>query len=275
MRKYKKFYNEIAKLDVQNLSSQESSESPSKEYRWDKLKGQVFNLLDVNPEDLVLDVGCGFGQNLFKIEQSEFRGVGIDIAVPYILWNHEEAKGQGKINLDFLVADVHYLPFKKETFDKIIFSEVIEHIHDPKECLKELHRICKKEAQIILTTPNKYDAIRISNFIYRKTVGKILQFLLKNGNGAGDLNNAEVIVPSKEKELGVKLHERVYTYRRIRKETSDEGFGIETKRAGSLDTYPIHESLDSYPLIFSIFKMLNGLAPDSVKNDIILKLKKY
>jgi ubiquinone/menaquinone biosynthesis C-methylase UbiE len=272
---YKKFYEEIAKIDIQNLRSKKGVESTSKEYRWDQLKKQIFDLLIVAPDDLILDVGCGFGENLFKIERPKFRGIGIDVAVPYILWNYQQTKKQGKTNLDFLVADVHYLPFKRETFDEIIFSEVIEHILNPKEALKDLHRVCKKEGYVILTTPNKYDAIRILSFIYRKTFGRIVQFLLeKKRENKADLDSMEILLSSMERESGVKLHKRVYTYRCIRRNVQKAGFKIEVRRAGSLDTYPIHGLLDKNPSIFYVFKMLNKLTPAQIKNEIILKLRK-
>lgn len=46
------------------------------------------------------------------------------------------------------------LPFHNEAFDTIICSEVIEHLENPHQFLKQCHRVLKKGGKLILTTPN-------------------------------------------------------------------------------------------------------------------------
>ena len=48
------------------------------------------------------------------------------------------------------------LPFDADTFDLIWCSEVIEHLVNPEESLKEMLRVCKPGGRVILTTPNSY-----------------------------------------------------------------------------------------------------------------------
>jgi len=46
-------------------------------------------------------------------------------------------------------------PFDNETFDYVLFCEVIEHLtEDPIHVLNQIHRILKKNGTLILTTPN-------------------------------------------------------------------------------------------------------------------------
>jgi len=45
-------------------------------------------------------------------------------------------------------------PFKNESITNIVAGEVIEHLHNPYEFLKECHRLLKKGGRMIITTPS-------------------------------------------------------------------------------------------------------------------------
>ena len=52
-----------------------------------------------------------------------------------------------------IINDCHDLCFKDETFDCVIIQAVLEHVLDPKKCVKEIHRVLKKDAIIYAETP--------------------------------------------------------------------------------------------------------------------------
>jgi len=67
------------------------------------------------------------------------------------------------INLDFVkdsgVDIIHDLnkfpwPFKANTFEKVFASHVLEHVDDLVEVMKEIHRISKKGARIVIRVPH-------------------------------------------------------------------------------------------------------------------------
>jgi ubiquinone/menaquinone biosynthesis C-methylase UbiE len=45
-------------------------------------------------------------------------------------------------------------PFPDEAFDLCTFLDVIEHVENPDNAIKEIHRVLKKEGFLLLTTPN-------------------------------------------------------------------------------------------------------------------------
>ncbi len=54
-----------------------------------------------------------------------------------------------------------HLPFRDESFDLIILQDVIEHIQDREQLVKELKRVLREKGLIFISTPNKYSFINI------------------------------------------------------------------------------------------------------------------
>lgn len=50
-------------------------------------------------------------------------------------------------------ADAYRLPFRDETFDTVLCTEVLEHTHSPQLALSEVHRVLKPGGKLLLTTP--------------------------------------------------------------------------------------------------------------------------
>ncbi|MDP3966159.1 MAG: class I SAM-dependent methyltransferase [archaeon] len=58
--------------------------------------------------------------------------------------------------VDFIYLDAQKtFPFKKETFDKIVMTEVLEHLKREKFVLKEIQRILKRDGKLILSVPKR------------------------------------------------------------------------------------------------------------------------
>lgn len=51
-----------------------------------------------------------------------------------------------------VVSDAHTLPFPDATFDQILCTEVLEHLHTPEQAIKEMNRVLKPGGTILLTT---------------------------------------------------------------------------------------------------------------------------
>lgn len=49
-------------------------------------------------------------------------------------------------------GDVHNLPFKDNTYDTIIATELLEHCHTPEKAVKEMHRVIKKNGSCLAST---------------------------------------------------------------------------------------------------------------------------
>lgn len=118
--------------------------------------------LNLEKKSKVLDVGCGIG-NLLKI-LPESNKYGVDIAKEYIR--------KAKLNIPegtFVQASVEKLPFDDEYFDFVFCTEVLEHVNNPEKVVNEISRVCKKNAIVIYSTFNNSN---LKNLISLKFIGK-------------------------------------------------------------------------------------------------------
>jgi ubiquinone/menaquinone biosynthesis C-methylase UbiE len=99
---------------------------------------------------VVLDLGCGAGWYLRELEKGSF-AIGVDFCKEYLL----AAKLWCK-SADLVLADACNLPFRDFSVDFVLCSELIEHLLNPDETLKEIARVLHKGGLVLVTTPMKY-----------------------------------------------------------------------------------------------------------------------
>lgn len=96
-------------------------------------------------EGKVLDVGAGDGYITNKIKEKGHPVVGLEISDKRI------KNAKEKYNLDFVKGDANNLPFEDGSFDTVVASEVLEHLDNLGQGLKEAIRVAKKK--VIITLP--------------------------------------------------------------------------------------------------------------------------
>ena len=119
-----------------------------------------FHDLKLKPGSLVLDAGCGGGRHLRALAKlPNLNIIGIDKSGSDLndaltgLKNMPEA-----LSDNYLVsrADIKNLPFAPASFDCVICSEVLEHIPDHENALKELVRILKPQGDLVVSVPRYF-----------------------------------------------------------------------------------------------------------------------
>jgi ubiquinone/menaquinone biosynthesis C-methylase UbiE len=123
-----------------------------------------------------LDVGCGWGYNLFLLRDLGFEPFGIDIVQNDFPAARRIAEANG-IELRLAGADVSHLPFKSGSFDAVTSVETLEHVfrEDRGDAFDEIARVLAVGGRLSLSTPN-YDSLveRGKRFITRIPVLKRL-----------------------------------------------------------------------------------------------------
>jgi len=103
----------------------------------------------------ILDAGCGKGYRATHFHACTCFHVGIDSSRGAIEYAHREF-GKTYENVEFVVADLEYLPFRQGVFDFVLFSEVLEHILEQKRetVMQGFLHVISPKGQLFLTTPN-------------------------------------------------------------------------------------------------------------------------
>ncbi len=110
--------------------------------------------LDPKPGDKILDVGCGDGFYLFLLSNLgiKLKLFGTDFD-PLALKSAKVNLAGKKIPLK--QADLmKKLSFKDNFFDKVVMSEVAEHLPNDVKGIREVARVLKKNGILCLTVPN-------------------------------------------------------------------------------------------------------------------------
>ncbi len=105
----------------------------------------------LKPETLV-EVACGDGfvlQEISKIKNPP-KLTGVEISEKRI----NRCK-QKPFKADYVLGDIVNLPFKDNSFDVVIATEILEHIPNYQKAISELNRITKPNGHIIITFPNE------------------------------------------------------------------------------------------------------------------------
>lgn len=113
----------------------------------------LIEYLELENGQQVLDIGCGDGFYLHLLSNLSYKLkiTGLD--------NDENALKSARNNLRGkkvkLVSDnARTLPFRSNTFDRVIASEVLEHIDNDLVALTEIKRVLKPGGVVVLSVPN-------------------------------------------------------------------------------------------------------------------------
>jgi SAM-dependent methyltransferase len=121
-------------------------ESVLRSHTWRTADNSAAYLLgQLEPHLQILDVGCGPGTITADLAERVRPGqvTGVD-ADPGILEKARDlAASRGLTNLRFATADVHALDYPDDTFDIVHAHQVLQHVGDPVQALREMRRVCR------------------------------------------------------------------------------------------------------------------------------------
>lgn len=118
-----------------------------------------FMRLGLSAGDRILDVGCGEGRHALGAYLFEdVVSIGVDHCATDIETAKEKCRpflqpDNRRKSLELQVADALALPFAAGSFDRVICSEVLEHIPDYVAALKEIHRVLKPGGTLSVSVP--------------------------------------------------------------------------------------------------------------------------
>ncbi len=156
---------EIKKIYGKNYFSSWNIHNEAEEVITRNMKYETFKrllkILGVRKGNKILDVGCATGYLLDVARKFGLETYGIELSK----WAANIAKRKHKIYCGAVQGYIKKNKKNKLRFNYITLTDVLEHIEDPFQLLKELNYLLDEKGKLLITTPN-IDSL--SRKIFRK-----------------------------------------------------------------------------------------------------------
>ncbi|MCV7441634.1 methyltransferase domain-containing protein [Mycobacterium paraense] len=105
----------------------------------------AYLLPHLKPGSSVLDIGCGPGTITADLAERVAPGpvLAVDQSADVLDVARAEVERRDLPNVTFATADVHHLEFADDTFDVVHAHQVLQHVADPVQALREMRRVCR------------------------------------------------------------------------------------------------------------------------------------
>ena len=120
-----------------------------------------YDRLGLVPGERLLDLGCGFGRHAFEAARRGADVVALDagrdevegVVATFVAMIEAGELVAGEVRAAAVQGDALHLPFPDGSFDRVICSEVLEHIADDRAAMAELARVLRPGGTMAITVP--------------------------------------------------------------------------------------------------------------------------
>ena len=144
----------------------------------DRLEAVDLDILRLRPGDRVLDMRSGTGRHVLQASLRRCQVVGLDsdfeslrVAGNYI--NLIDSWGVVQAGVTLMMGWGDRLPFRDAAFDRVICTEVLEHIPDDLSAMREVVRILRPGGTVAFSVPDRLSETILwrQSWQYRNTPG--------------------------------------------------------------------------------------------------------
>jgi 2-polyprenyl-3-methyl-5-hydroxy-6-metoxy-1,4-benzoquinol methylase len=118
----------------------------------------------------VAEVGVGGGHVLRMFPEAKLTA--IDVSGVYLEAARKALRG---LDVHFLKGELHELGLARDSFDRVICSEVLEHTADPEAILAAISEVLRPNGAAVITVPNDPLIRRLKGVVHRSTVGWLIR----------------------------------------------------------------------------------------------------
>lgn len=120
----------------------------------------------VPPNSKVLDLGCGNGRGSNLLVSSGMRVLGVDVSYDAL---RKARELDGTFPTVQGICDAA-LPFRRESFDVVYCTEVIEHVMDPQVLVRECFRVLRPSGTLFVSAPyhGRFKNILLASLAFEK-----------------------------------------------------------------------------------------------------------
>lgn len=143
-------YYDRKAAELDELAATYESDVPYKRFFYGRRFDAVMNALGAEPGDEVLEVGCGSGYYTRALLARGARVTATDLAPAYVEQARRIAPGAS-----FAVEDAQRLSFPDARYDRVLMTEVVEHVPNPGGAIAEAARVLRPGGVLALSTPSR------------------------------------------------------------------------------------------------------------------------
>lgn len=111
-----------------------------------RVLSRVIGSLELAPGARILDAGCGSGRNMVELARLG-EVTGIELSPTSVAAARSREVGE------VVEGSVEDLPFEDDSFDFAVCLDVIEHLDDDLQTLRELRRVVRPGGRLLVTVP--------------------------------------------------------------------------------------------------------------------------
>jgi SAM-dependent methyltransferase len=130
-----------------NVYTHGHHESVLRSHRWRTAENSAGHLLPLLRSGMrLLDVGCGPGTITMDLADAvgpTGRVTALERTQDALRLARDEAARRSTVNVDFVVGDVAALDLPDDGFDVVHAHQVLQHLDDPVQALREMRRVCR------------------------------------------------------------------------------------------------------------------------------------
>ena len=108
-------------------------------------------LTSPKPNSTILDIGSGGGGVISLVQNRNLQYFPFDISDNNLI----RIKEISRSNTFPVNGDTYHLPFKENGIDLIMMSEIVEHLANPLDALKEAARVLNSAGKLVVSVPYK------------------------------------------------------------------------------------------------------------------------
>ena len=135
----------------------------------EEMRDEAIAMLDIGPDDRVLDVGCGTGFATEALLERTEHVHGLDQSAHQLQRAYAKFGKRGPVR--FYRGDAERLPFADDAFDVVWSSGSIEYWPNPVDALEEFRRVTRSGGQVLVVGPDYPD-----NTVFQKVADAIMLF---------------------------------------------------------------------------------------------------
>lgn len=160
-------YYESRAHELDELALTYEHPEPYKRFFYESRSRAVLDALAAWPGERILEVGCGSGHYTRELARARARVTATEYA-PSQLAQARRNVGELAPRVEFRIEDAQALSLPDASFDKVLMSEVVEHVPDPEQAIAEAARVLRPGGMLVASTPSRFSPLNLAYRVKRR-----------------------------------------------------------------------------------------------------------